>query len=118
MQDEGRFKIVYVNSYHQGHPPSDQITSGLMESLPVDSFEVIAHFMDTKRNPSQEYIETRAAALLDSIKDVNPDLLIVSDGNVVGEKRLIFLHKAPSCGQILRGGESLPLAPTVVRLSL
>ena len=90
MQDEERFKIVYVNSYHQGHPPSDQITAGLMESLPVDSFEVIAHFMDTKRNPSQEYIETKAAALLDSIKDVNPDLLIVSDDNAV--KYLVKPH--------------------------
>ncbi len=90
MQDEGRFKIVYVNSYHQGHPPSDQITAGLIESLPVDSFEVIAHFMDTKRNPSLEYIETKAAALLDSIKDVNPDLLIVSDDNAV--KYLVKPH--------------------------
>ena len=89
-QNEERFKIVYVNSYHQGHPPSDQITAGLMESLPVDSFQVIAHFMDTKRNPSQEYIESKAAALLDSIKDANPDLLVVSDDNAV--KYLVQPH--------------------------
>jgi len=90
MQDEGRFKIVYVNSYHQGHPPSDQITAGLMESLPVDSFEVIAHFMDTKRNSSLDYIETQAAALLDSIKNASPDLLVVSDDNAV--KYLVKPH--------------------------
>ncbi len=82
-QDDGKYRIVYVNSYHQGHPPSDQITAGLLESLPVDSFEVIAFFMDTKRNSSQEYIESIAAALLDSIKVTNPDLLIVSDDNAV-----------------------------------
>ena len=90
MQDEGRFKIVYVNSYHQGHPPSDQITAGLMESLPVDSFEVIAHFMDTKRNSSLDYIENQAAALLDSIKNASPDLLVVSDDNAV--KYLVKPH--------------------------
>jgi len=87
---EGRYKIVYVNSYHQGHPPSDQITTGLLESLPADSFEVIAHFMDTKRNPSQEYIEAKAAALLDSITEWNPDLLVVSDDNAV--KYLVGPH--------------------------
>jgi len=89
-QEKGKFKIVYVNSYHQGHPPSDQITAGLMESLPVDSFEVIAHFMDTKRNPSLEYIESKAAALLDSIKEADPDLLVVSDDNAV--KYLVKPH--------------------------
>lgn len=83
MQDKGKYKIVYVNSYHQGHPPSDQITAGLLESLPADSFEVIAHFMDTKRNPSQEYIEAKAAAMLDSIEVADPDLLVVSDDNAV-----------------------------------
>lgn len=76
-------KIVYVNSYHRGHPPSDQITAGLIENLPADSFEIIAYFMDTKRNPSPEYIENRTAALLDSIKEIKPDLLVVSDDNAV-----------------------------------
>ena len=90
MQEKGRYKIVYVNSYHQGHPPSDQITDGLMESLPVDSFEVIAHFMDTKQNSSLDYIENRAAGLLDSIKNENPDLLVVSDDNAV--KYLVQPH--------------------------
>ena len=76
-------KIVYVNSYHQGHPPSDQITAGLIENLPADSFEIFAYFMDTKRNPTQEYIVNRAAELLDSIKEIKPDLLVVSDDNAV-----------------------------------
>ncbi len=90
MQKKEKYKIVYVNSYHQGHPPSDQITAGLLESLPADSFEVIAHFMDTKRNPTQDYIEAKAAALLDSIKVAKPDLLVVSDDNAV--KYLVQPH--------------------------
>jgi ABC-type uncharacterized transport system substrate-binding protein len=76
-------KIVYVNSYHRGFPPSDQITEGVLEKLPADSFEIIAHFMDTKRNPSEEYIKNRAAEILDSINKKNPDLLIASDDNAV-----------------------------------
>jgi len=76
-------KIVYVNSYHRGFPPSDDITSGVYETLPADSFEIISYFMDSKRNPSQEYIRDRAAELLDSINIENPDLLIISDDNAV-----------------------------------
>jgi len=76
-------KVVYVNSYHRGFPPSDQITEGVFEKLPADSFEIVAHFMDTKRNTSEEYIKNRAAEILDSINSENPDLLIVSDDNAV-----------------------------------
>ena len=50
-------KVVYVNSYHRGFPPSDQITEGVFEKFPADSFEIISHFMDTKRNPSEAYIQ-------------------------------------------------------------
>ena len=76
-------KVVYVNSYHRGFPPSDQITEGVFEKLPDDSFEIIPHFMDTKRNPSEGYIKNRAAEILDSINNEHPDLLIVSDDNAV-----------------------------------
>lgn len=83
QQDIEKKKVVYVNSYHRGFPPSDQITEGVYENLPADSFEIIAHFMDTKRNSSEEYIKNRAAEILDSINIENPDLLIVSDDNAV-----------------------------------
>jgi ABC-type uncharacterized transport system substrate-binding protein len=76
-------KVVYVNSYHQGFPPSDQITAGVFESLPADSFELVAFFMDTKRNPTEQYIKERVAALLDSIRMEEPDILILSDDNAV-----------------------------------
>jgi len=83
QQEIEKKKVVYVNSYHKGFPPSDQITEGVFENLPAHSFEIIAHFMDTKRNPSEEYIKNRAAEILDSINNANPDLLIVSDDNAV-----------------------------------
>jgi ABC-type uncharacterized transport system substrate-binding protein len=83
QEENSKKKIVYINSYHRGHPPSDRITEGLIENLPADSFELTAHFMDTKRNPSKGYIEIRAAELLDSIKETKPDILVVSDDNAV-----------------------------------
>ena len=76
-------KVVYVNSYHRGFPPSDQITAGVFEKLPSDSFQIKTHFMDSKRNSSEEYIKNRAAEILDSINNEDPDLLIVSDDNAV-----------------------------------
>ncbi len=90
QSDNAKKKIVYINSYHQGHPPSDEITAGLMENLPADSFEIFAYFMDTKRNPSQDYIEIRASDLLDTINEIEPDLLVVSDDNAV--KYLVGPH--------------------------
>ena len=76
-------KVVYINSYHQGFPPADQITRGIMKGLPADSFEVFSYFMDTKHNPSEAFIKERAEELLDSIREKNPDLLIVSDDNAM-----------------------------------
>jgi ABC-type uncharacterized transport system substrate-binding protein len=89
-QDSEKKKVVYVNSYHRGFPPSDQITEGVYEAFPADSFEVVAHFMDTKRNPSEVYIKNRADEILDSITEENPDLLIVSDDNAL--KYLVVPH--------------------------
>lgn len=76
-------KIVYINSYHRGFPPSDQITGAVMDRFPADSFEVHAYFMDTKRHSSEAYIKEKAAALLDSIRMQQPDVLIVSDDNAM-----------------------------------
>ncbi|MCK5105340.1 MAG: hypothetical protein KAR17_21100 [Cyclobacteriaceae bacterium] len=75
--------IVYINSYHRGHPSSDEIMDGLLENFPADSFNTISYFMDTKRNPAQDFIESRSAQLYDSILAAEPDILIVSDDNAV-----------------------------------
>jgi ABC-type uncharacterized transport system substrate-binding protein len=76
-------KVVYVNSYHKGFPPTDDITQGVFEGLPADSFEIAAYFMDTKRNSSEAYIKKRAEELLDSIRKEKPEVLIVSDDNAM-----------------------------------
>lgn len=76
-------EIVYINSYHQGHPSSDEIMDAILGSFPTDSFKVSSYLMDTKRNTSQDYIENKSNQLYDSIIKINPDILIVSDDNAV-----------------------------------
>jgi ABC-type uncharacterized transport system substrate-binding protein len=75
--------ITYINSFHRGHPSSDDIMDGILENLPADSFEIDTYFMDTKRNPSQEHIQQIAAQLFDTIKSKNPDILLTSDDNAI-----------------------------------
>lgn len=80
---EKQKKIVYINSYHHGHPSSDEIMEGFMQHMPADSFDVYSWYMDTKRNPSESFIRNMASQLLDSIIIIQPDLLVVSDDNAV-----------------------------------
>lgn len=80
---ERKKKIVYINSYHKGHPSSDEIMEGFMKNMPADSFDVYSFYMDTKRNTTTEYVENKARILLDSIIILNPEILVVSDDNAV-----------------------------------
>lgn len=76
-------KIVYINSFHRGHPSSDGIMDGFIQNMPKDSFEIDVYYMDTKRNPSRAHIEQIAAQLYDTIQLKKPDILLVSDDNAV-----------------------------------
>jgi len=81
--ETGKPRVVYVNSYHRGHPSSDEIMDAISEEFPADSFDLVPFIMDTKRNPTQDYIEKKAALLFDSIKMISPDAVIVSDDDAV-----------------------------------
>ncbi len=87
-------RIVYVNSYHRGHPSSDEIMDAIINEFPADSFELQIFIMDTKRNSSPDYIEKKALQLYDSILLINPDIVLVSDDNAV--KYLVQPHFSKS----------------------
>ena len=79
MKIENTFKkkkVVYINSYHKGFPPSDQITNAFEKGLPNDIYQISSFFMDTKRNPSESYIIQRAEELLDVIHTLKRGLNI------------------------------------------
>jgi len=83
QKENEKKKVVYVNSYHRGHPSSDEIMDAIIEEFSTDSFELVSFIMDTKRNSLQDYIENKAAQIFASILIVDPDIVIVSDDNAV-----------------------------------
>ena len=89
-QEHERKVVTYINSFHRGHPSSDDIMDGILENFPADSFEIDTYFMDTKRNPERGYIEQQAAQLFNSIMELQPDILLISDDNAV--KYLVQPH--------------------------
>ncbi len=82
--------VTYINSFHRGHPSSDDIMDGILENFPADSFDIDTYFMDTKRNPSRDHIEQIAAQLFDTIMANDPDILLISDDNAI--KYLVKPH--------------------------
>ena len=83
QKEMAKKKVVYVNSYHLGHPPTDEVTAGILENLPLDSFEIHSFFMDSKRNSSEAFIEDRSLEILDSMMQIKPDIILVSDDNAI-----------------------------------
>jgi ABC-type uncharacterized transport system substrate-binding protein len=75
--------ILYVNSYHQGYPPSDAIMMGIDETLSADSFNVVKMFMDTKRKSDSLSIHRQTQSVLTMIDSIKPDVIIVSDDAAV-----------------------------------
>ena len=75
--------VTYINSFHRGHPSSDDIMDGILENLPAESFEIDTYFMDTKRYPSEEHILQIASQLFDTIMSKKPDILLTSDDNAI-----------------------------------
>ena len=82
--------VTYINSFHRGHPSSDDIMDGILENLPKDSFKIDTYFMDTKRNPSNEHILEIASKLFDTIMSKKPDILLTSDDNAI--KHIVKPH--------------------------
>jgi ABC-type uncharacterized transport system substrate-binding protein len=76
-------RVVYINSYHRGHPSSDEIMDAVVDHFPSDSFNLKSYYMDTKRNPTTDYIQSISTQLTDTILLFDPDILIVSDDNAV-----------------------------------
>jgi TRAP-type transport system periplasmic protein len=83
-------KVLYINSYHQGYAPSDEMMLGIEEGLKGKGVALETYFMDTKRNGSPEHAQKVVRELLLKIGEFQPDLLLVSDDNAV--KELVVPH--------------------------
>ncbi len=76
----GASKCLYVSSYHRGYAWSDGVEQGLRNVL-TGHCEIRQIDMDTKRNKSDEFKQSAAAAVKREIEAWRPDVVIVSDDN-------------------------------------
>lgn len=84
-------RVFYVNSYHQGYPPSDEVFEAIQHTLDsVQGIHLESFFLDSKRNPSPEKIQENVALALEQIHKLKPDLIIASDDDAV--KYLVVPH--------------------------
>lgn len=81
---EEKDKILYINSYHDGYPSSDDISEGIHEILDEKNVELQIFYMDSKRNPGKEDLALKVKEALALIDDFSPDLVIASDDNAAG----------------------------------
>lgn len=79
QNEEDKLRIIYVNSYHPGYEPSDNILRGFKEIINrVDhSLEII--YMDTKRHTSNHFADSIGNVLVNRVLEKSPDFLIISD---------------------------------------
>lgn len=76
-------KVLFVNSYHQGYPWSDDIEEGAAKVLRASGVAVEFVRMDTKRNGDEAFKQKAGLEAKAAIEKAKPDLVIVADDNAV-----------------------------------
>eukprot|EP01029_Cantina_marsupialis_P000648 TRINITY_DN1045_c1_g1_i1.p1 TRINITY_DN1045_c1_g1~~TRINITY_DN1045_c1_g1_i1.p1 ORF type:complete len:798 (-),score=50.98 TRINITY_DN1045_c1_g1_i1:2921-5314(-) len=82
---DGRKKVLVLHSYHQGLRWTDNVNRGIqgvMDSL-GSQYELEYEYLDTKRNPSQEYLDKLIELYDLKLANEQYDALIVSDNNAL-----------------------------------
>jgi len=74
-------KVLFIDSYHQGYPWSDGITSGIQSVFANTDVELMIHRMDTKRNGSEDFKKKAAMKAKAVIEQFKPDVVIATDDN-------------------------------------
>jgi signal transduction histidine kinase/ABC-type uncharacterized transport system substrate-binding protein len=81
----GRKKILVLHSYHQGLRWTDNVNIGIQNVMDSvgSNYEIDYEYLDTKRNPSPEYL-AKLIELYDlKLKKEKYDAIIVSDNNAL-----------------------------------
>ncbi|MBM3853739.1 MAG: TRAP transporter large permease subunit [Verrucomicrobia bacterium] len=82
-------RVFYLNSYHAGYAPSDEVQQAITQKL-AGKAQLQTHHLDGKRQPSEAALRQNAAVALTAIRGFKPDLLIVSDDDAV--KHVVVPH--------------------------
>ncbi len=99
-------KVLLVNSYHKGYFWTDGITKAIAQTFgsviekngAIDNSKskvtLDITYMDTKRNPSEEYKEKIAISLKERISSWRPDLVITTDDNAAKYLIVPYFYKS------------------------
>jgi len=74
-------KALFINSYHEGYEWSDAVQNGAEEVFNQTGVELRIYYMDTKNNPSEEFIKQAALEAKSIIEEFGPDVVITADDN-------------------------------------
>ncbi len=88
-------RIFYVNSYHEGYPPSDESMGAIREILKNAGIDTKVAFLDAKRSPDAGGLVERGRRIAAGIRAFRPDLLIVSDDDAVQYVVVPWFHAGP-----------------------
>ena len=77
----GKPRVLFIDSYHQGYPWSDGITTGIQNVFANADVDLMIHRMDTKRNTSEEFMKQAALKAKAAIDEFDPDVVIATDDN-------------------------------------
>lgn len=80
-----RKKILVLHSYHQGLTWTENVNRGIQEVVDSigDVFELDYEYLDTKRNPSPEYLDKLIELYDLKLENTRYDAIIVSDNNAL-----------------------------------
>lgn len=73
-------KCLYVSSYHKGYEWDDGILAGLVKTLD-GRCDLKKIYLDTKRNPQEEWARWRSKEAKKMIDQYKPDIIIAVDDN-------------------------------------
>lgn len=78
---DAKKKVLIVHSYHLEYAWVKAIQDGIVENLDKEKLEIQTIYMDTKRNPSEDFKKEAGKKALERVKSFKPDVIITSDDN-------------------------------------
>lgn len=85
--------VFYINSYHEGYPPSDEAMRAIRDAFPSESYRLTIRFLDAKRKTEDEWRSSAADSFMHEIEKMQPAVVILSDDDAVKHMRDFILTK-------------------------
>ncbi len=75
------YEVLILNSYHEGYSWSDDIVESIKIELTkeYDNYNISVEYLDTRNNPSDEYLESLNSFLVKKYSSREYDVIVTSD---------------------------------------